>query len=251
MHLRLSAASEFYGNESTSIVARYSFFSRIDFSEETIIIVGSEGKRFTVRRCLLTKSSDFFQACSRGEWQEVSTKTTSLPEVDVESFSTYLQWLYTGAIVVSEDDITDETDMRSLQKKETERFRLRHLTPLLKLAVLADRLGDAQLSNSASDTLIQVVETIKVGPNLADIHLVYKQLPDNSTFRRLLVDMFNTKCNVKFLIENQAHLPAAFIFDLMVGLREERRIWKSGVGTRYSGDRCQYHQHNDKVPKCS
>ena len=212
--------------------------------------MGSAAKRFAIPKCVLTKSSEFFQACHRGDWQEVSTKTVKLPEVDVESFSIYLQWLYTGEIVVSEEGLDDDANMRLLPETERQRLGHQHHFPLLKLAVLADKLGDAQLSNNVTDAVIRVARILCIGLSPEHIRLIYEQLPENSTFRRLVVDFYKVKVRVSFLMENKAHFPADFIFDLMVDLKKDKAMSKSSA-EKYPGDHCKYHQHNDKVPQCS
>ena len=54
----------------------------------------TDSKTFTIQRRFL-KSSDFFEACLRGDWAENNNNAIELNETDPDIFKAYVVWLYT------------------------------------------------------------------------------------------------------------------------------------------------------------
>ncbi|KAK3717457.1 hypothetical protein LTR37_005847 [Vermiconidia calcicola] len=223
---------------------------KLDLYEEVMVLVGPSKTRATVPKCILTRSSDFLAACCKGEWKEAKTKTIKLPEIDPDSFSIYLQWLYKSELVTVEQGCHDEAGVRDLSGDEKFRIAGKELMALLKLAVLADKLGDLELSNATVDALKHAMDTLDCGPGVEEIPLVYEQLPENSPIRRMMVDNYTVIVTPKYLMDNKKLFPPDFFFDLMMNLvkNEPEGIPNSQP---YPCDKCKYHQHNDKAPKCS
>lgn len=67
-------------------------------AESFTVCVGKEPKEFVVIESIATRSSKFFQAAMPHDWKEAREKRVKLPEVTVEIFEGYLQWLYTGEL---------------------------------------------------------------------------------------------------------------------------------------------------------
>ncbi|KAK3703249.1 hypothetical protein LTR37_014589 [Vermiconidia calcicola] len=186
------------------------------------------------------------QACLRGEWKEVSTRSVKLPEIDSESFSTYLQWLYTNEVVVSDEDITDEHIVKARYGERLPVFQ-RHFAAFFKLAILADKLGNARLANAVVDRIILVARVVRLGPSACNIATVYSQLPESSPVRSLVVAYYATEVKAEFMTKHKEQFPYQFIFDLMVHSKK-REEEKTSNTPSYPGERCRYHQHNEKVP---
>lgn len=196
---------------------------------------------------VLTKSSDFFKACCDGHnWRESATKTIELLYDDADTISIYVQWLYTGELVVIETTIPADAHHRS--KSEREEIFDRHFLPLYKLMIFGDKVGDSSLSNVIVDEILRITEVINLLPGPIKIRQIYPELPAESPIRKLLRHLYRT-ADIDYIDRQRHFLPADFVFDLMVELirtRDQPR-WRC---PRFA-DRCKYHIHDDKIPKCT
>lgn len=79
---------------------------------------GWERKKFTAPRGFLIKSSEFLRKYCNGHWQEVSTRTVKLPEMDPNAFEIYHHWLLTGELT-----LINEYDPCKAKASSTEEMR--------------------------------------------------------------------------------------------------------------------------------
>ena len=214
---------------------------------------GNLQKKWTVPKTFLTKTSEFFQKCCNGEWKEASTRTVELPETDPDEFAIYLQWLYTGDLVANEDN--------RLQDLKTEDWEARIegartiFPALIALGILADMLMDPAFENAIVDEIIMAENAISHCPSSTSSKTLYDNVSGRSNIKRLIVDFYATKVDIRIVREQRATCHEDMIFDIMIRLHEDR---KQPADERLDKlrrpsweKRCKYHTHNDKVPKCT
>lgn len=203
-------------------------FARLDFSEEITVFVGEEKKRFTVHKCFLTKSSDFLEACCKGPWKESQANRVELPNMDRQYFSIYLQWLYTGHLVIRGNDGDDADDD--------------DFGHLIVLAAIAGFLCDSAFANTVSDALITAVEKFDVLPSASELHNVVEFIPASSIFYTLFVEYFATTSDAADFQD----YPPKFVLDVLAQTlaRRDSGDWEKPSWTR----RCRYHEHNERTP---
>ena len=168
----------------------------------------------------------------------------------MESFSVYLQWLYTGTIVISDEHLDDMNTGKDLSNKDRTQLAADYFGALFQLVILADRLGDLALSNATLDAILRTNQQLGYGPTVDNVRLAYEALPESSSLRRLVVDYYSYIVDPSFMTQNGKEFPGEFIFDVMLRLKKDAATGKR-LASKYPGTRCRYHQHNDKVPKCS
>lgn len=218
----------------------------MDLSEEMTVLVGEEEKRFTVPKSFLTKTSDFFYACCNGEWKESKTKTVKLPEQQPDAFATYLQWLYTGELVLEQsfDDLSRESP-------RDERRQVAHdcNAELISLAFLGDQLAEPGLINAVIDTMIVVFNKCGFLLRKRVVKSLYQDLPENSAVRRLVRDFYATNIQIEYMESHKADYAEELVFDVAIALMKERQSGQKLKTPSYAV-RCDYHEHNEKLPKC-
>ncbi|KAK4542312.1 hypothetical protein LTR36_006965 [Oleoguttula mirabilis] len=220
---------------------------KLDLFEEVVVVVGSQEHRFTVPKCFLTKTSDFFKTCLNGTWKEAKDKTVKLPKQEPGIFAVYLQWLYTGDLILCE--ATPE-DLKDKPHEDRQSAALEHYGLLVPLAILADSLADSMLSNVVVDAILRVKYNMHFAPGPDQVRRAYGNLPENSPLKRLLVDMYLYDVGVAFVERIKASLPNDFVFDLMIAAKNVAS--SSGKGSKsYCQEKCRYHVHTDNVPKCT
>lgn len=206
-------------------------------------------KRFTVPKTFLTKTSEYFQACCRGPWKEAESKTVTLQDAEPDAFATYLQWLYTGEVVVSDELDEAVTPLSSYEERRD--LATAAYLPLFELAVLADRLGDVTCGNAVADATIELLCQVAISPPCGAMQVVYRRLPQSAGLRRILVEWLATRANIQAVENKKATLLDCpeLTFDVMIQALKISKGEKIEPPTLHT--RCKYHEHTDKVPKCA
>ncbi|EMC94153.1 hypothetical protein BAUCODRAFT_112939 [Baudoinia panamericana UAMH 10762] len=214
---------------------------RMDLSKSILVLVGKEEKPFTVPRSFLTKSSEFFVTCLNGAWKEASSKEVKLPDIMPDIFEIYLQWLYTGELVYTDQDLNDMPGGDII-------LALAVYRALIRLAIAGDVLQDIPFRNAVVDATISVLPKIPILPSAGLINLAYENLPRAGGLIRLMVrDAAGSWIAQDTPCEEG---PAKFLADVIGELRTAMRngtILRDYVKLE---ERCTYHEHNDRVPKC-
>lgn len=219
---------------------------RLDLTESFKLIIGADKREVVVHKHMLIRTSDFFKACCSGHnWKENSTKIIELPEDDYETLSVYLDWLYTGEVVATDEDATDEGRGNPKWQSASGLHAV-----LVKLAILADRLLDLKFGNIIADEYTLSIRTCGWGPEPKQVALVYEKLPPSSPMRRLMVDWYRSHDErAAYMEKHRNEFIESFFFDMMVSFaRETKEDTKSRLEMK---NKCQYHTHHEKFPTCS
>lgn len=198
-------------------------------------------------KSFLVKSSEFLKKCCDGNWQETTTKTIKLEDIDSELFSAYLQWIYTGELVVCDEQ--DHLEAAAANAVNNEPIYSKYTHKLVEFAILSDRLLDSSFGNTIVDWFIKTTKEYNKVPAALRLQKLYQAIPGAPRFKRLLVDSY-IDLPMYELEEVRGRLPIDFVFDLMVRSTEDRRLGIKGKrGTWQS--RCEYHVHEEGASRCS
>ncbi|KAK3112819.1 hypothetical protein LTR53_010500 [Teratosphaeriaceae sp. CCFEE 6253] len=198
------------------------------------IIVGIERRVFLVHEQLLCSRSAFFQAALNKEWKEGQKRKVELPEEDCSDFSRYVHWLYSGKLAV----------------KQSTGEPLYHVR--VALYILGEKIIDSRFQDSVVNAIIATTrETVgpgnRVYPNMRNVRRIYKNTPEGSPARRLLVDMYAIKAHPLFFHgEKPQDDMCQFFFDLSCALMEKREVTDK-IREQFSelerGSPCSYLKH--------
>ena len=213
--------------------------------------MGKNEKCFTVPKCFLTKSSEFLQACCKGSWKEAQAKKIELPAVDEDLWTIYLQYLYTGDLVIdnvqeAENDEERQDGQSGQTNNKTEQMFADDIVRLIDLAALGDMFRDAAFRNVVSDAFIATIETYGFLPGPTSLHLLVKCLPNTSPLYRLNVDFFATTATPGDFERRGSAYPVQFVLDLLIEMIKQRD--DSPRDEPSSHERCRYHEHNQSTP---
>ena len=117
--------------------------------------------------------SSFFQTACNGRWTEAESGHVDLPDDNPAVFEILVYWLYTQKI----DDAICYIYSASI-------------TMLVRLYVLADKLGIPQLKNMSIDAFVETGETRRKFPSESVVAEVWKTTMPGSPLRQVCVDFW-------------------------------------------------------------
>ena len=192
---------------------------------------------FNVHLKVLCSSSDFLKAKVKPEWLK-NQNSVKLPDLLPETFSIYVNWLYTGALtgLLRPGDAEDRKDLLEFRRLATA-FVLGEA--LLDVA-FKDTIIDTLLFRVCSDTGRQV---FTAGAEIAKI--VYDGTPTESPARQLLIDIYRNHAYEPDMTHVGRDLPHEFLLDVAVALvgkgkpQPLKQLQEKGT--------CDYHSHGSNV----
>ncbi|KAH7138232.1 hypothetical protein B0J11DRAFT_421763 [Dendryphion nanum] len=174
-----------------------------DFCTTAEVLVGPEPPTsFILHTSLLTSQSPYFRAALNGPFLESTTKSIRLQDESVNIFELCVSWLYTGSI-------------HPLPFKDG---KPAYYT-LLHLYILADRLCFEGLRNRIVDVISDLADSTNSVLTPSDTRILYEQIGDHTTIRKLILDLFAFKKTDKLLDEHADRWHAGFLRDLCVRLK--------------------------------
>ncbi|PNS21414.1 hypothetical protein CAC42_1193 [Sphaceloma murrayae] len=174
----------------TRVILRTRFRKMHDMAT---VLVGPNQVRFVLHTDLLVATSPFFAAALQGHFTESSSQTVTLPEEKPDIFEWFVQWLYTGSLMVAgptncaPPELEPSIGARRGQEP-TKRFHVHEShqdgdlrnsqgSPkyflLIDLYGLSDRILTTSLSNHIIDTIARLSETTNSVPTPSDTWLLY------------------------------------------------------------------------------
>jgi hypothetical protein len=151
-------------------------------------------KDFTAHESFLTARSEFFRRAMNGKWAESDTRMVKLPDDEPETFTIYLNLVYTGQLVTmrkSKEELATMDIGPFMRETENE------YCDLFDLYVLAEKLQDVLAKNAAITAAIDVsiMESADASctvPSFAAVNSVYEGTPEGSPARRVVADLYST-----------------------------------------------------------
>ena len=156
------------------------------------LLVGPDEQELVAHEEYLTGHSAFFEAALKKEWAEGQTRTIKLPEEKPDIVAYYLKFIY------SKELPTDCTKNNSRNGKVYD--------VLAELYALGERLQDDEIRNVVIDEIVRfskLVARVTGGHYPLDraITTIYESTPEGSPARRLLVELFVTNGEGKWVRE--------------------------------------------------
>ena len=146
------------------------------------LLVGKKKNPFHVHMDMLCAVSPFFKSAfmGAGTFKETSERLMTLPKDRSKTIDRMVQWLYSKKVPYDRNPpVTDsEVDLRDEYQE------------LVMLYVTADKFGVVTLKNDIIDILydLHVDEEFELMDNI--IRYIYRETPDGSSLRRLIVDWY-------------------------------------------------------------
>jgi hypothetical protein len=215
---------------------------------------------------LFTDRSGFFRAARKPEWLKDNPKNpVDLEDEDAEVFGTYVNCVYFGSEALQHyqhyvDPTASESESES-DRDQREKELDAECEALIRVYLIADRLQDLITTNMAIDELVRFRTIMKHIPDKPHISLVYGQTAENSPLRRLMRDYWAYEI-VPSEMGQLKGFPKDFVRDIAVEAyrvmgkhqeNEEQTIeeaFSEKASDRIDEDKCYYHQHDDKHPRC-
>ena len=168
------------------------------------LIIGANANVLYVEELLLGRSSEFLRTALKKEWQEGNERQILLPEEDVTTFTTYVHWCYTGAILCKAEG------------EEVERIYVL----LAKLYVLGERPMDNKLQNRVIDAIAATTREFqpdgkRYHPAGEAINIIYEGTLESSPVRRMLADLWHQRGKATWLRGATVKPNATFLEDVL------------------------------------
>ena len=156
------------------------------------ILVGPEEAKFTAHKDVLCARSEFFKiACSKN-WREGQEKVVPLPEVEEETFQTYMDLVFNLPI------FDDETES----------------LPLVKFYVLGDFLDDVK----ARDKALRLLIAERFCPTPETVGFIWDHTTSSSLLRQAAYDGVAKKMDIIDFARKVKQYPAEFVQQFAVKL---------------------------------
>lgn len=172
-----------------------------------------------VHKQLLTSHSLFFRKALSGTWVEAKERKVKLPEDNQDTFSVYVNLLYTNQITVGPSSSKDS----GVTTKDAARDELEIL---VNLYVLAEKLRDVKTKNKALVAILASSKEVRsdkhtYAPGQSIITKIYAGTGPGSALRRLVVDLW-TADGVASYLQPGAAYPTEFLHEVIVSLMDRR-----------------------------
>lgn len=130
-------------------------YHRCDYSKSFEVVVGTEGKKFSVYYYKAANQSDYFKAARSSQWNKDPQVPIDLSYTDPSTFQDYLKLVYTGEFDEPDTEIPHSTKDCSPAERDVIRIASEsYFQKLASLYVLADKLQDSTSANSVMDHLL-------------------------------------------------------------------------------------------------
>ena len=171
-----------------------------------MVKVGKDEVTLPIHRELLRSASRFFrEILPKNETAEDSSSPQEriLKDEDPRVIRRFCDWLYTGEIISGRETNKD------LPWSE-----------IIAVYSFGHRKGSPRLQNHCVDTVIRKRQEEGLFPSQADVNTLWKASGPFFRFRRLLLDMFATECNLRSAIAHNGSYHAKFLQGLVQTLFE-------------------------------
>jgi hypothetical protein len=153
---------------------------------------------------VICAKSGFFRAACSTRWLEGREKVVRLPEVMAKVFQVYVDWAYTGNLILG------AAATFSPGKRPTCRG-------LVDLYLLGDVLDDVKLRNKAMQ-LLNAHVAAHLSPGFATICHVWENTPPSSILRKWMVEVTIMKLKSESFAENAGNYPADYVVQVATTL---------------------------------
>lgn len=193
------------------------------YDEIVTVQAGLTKKEFYLHRGLVCHHSTYFQGALRGDWKESKEGIITLDNEDEMTFQKFVDWLYTHRL--------PHVDLKN------------RMTWLIRLWLLGDRKGVADLQNQAMDLLMQAECTDDPSP--ATMKECYDAITTGSVLRKALVNYFLAHMDISYMFSDDyeteyGEWPRDFCREFSIAA--DAKVPQGSRRYRML-DRCEYHVH--------
>jgi hypothetical protein len=187
-----------------------------------------------VHEDIITARSLFFKKALSGNWKEAEDRMVKLPEDDPMTFRRYVHLLYTNALTVQLEQVSDP-------------YGYVHLG---RLYVLAEKIQDIKTKNAVIEAVLLATRQKRIDgrcyyPGIGIISLIYAGTGPRSPMRKLLVDLYTDQGLSEWLMRACHEWPSDFTRELAIQLLDQRaRLTDVPTST---GNASSYMEVNDVV----
>jgi hypothetical protein len=231
-------------------------YSRYDLTSTFDVKV--KAKIFTLHTTVFTERSEFLRAARKPEWLDNNpNKPVDLEDEDAEVFSTYVNCVYFGSEILQHY----ADDMASLSKSdliERDEEVDAAFSALIRVYQIADKLRDLITANMVIDEIMKFEDALERIPGDETVALVYRYTPEQNPLRLLMRDYWFHDMQASSA-GRMDDLPHDFFKDVSLEYfrikarnmeRTVREAFVKRAGSNVINDKCHYHQHDDKHPRC-
>lgn len=164
------------------------------------------------------------------------------------------------AFEVSETEYAARLEVEVRRMTGLDMREIRHQESLVMLYLLADKLQDPTTANVVIDEISRFGEEIHTNLGVVAVNLAYKGTTHGNPLRRYIRDCFVLDYEPSFYMDiHTRDYPGEFYRDVTVqylrlkdvnGSKTVDEVYRGRVSEIYELDKCRYHQHNDKHPRC-
>lgn len=206
------------------------------------VAADDEAKVCNVHKDLLSHYSTYFRRAFNSKFVEATTLEFTFDDVSPQTFDAFVSWLYFGRLYEPKVDFSMDPNSHKLDARTTV-----DLTPkaLIKIWLLGDRLGVAEMQNSAIDELHLYIGQTWWNISSKLVPLIYRNTLRGSKLRAFLILDFYTTNNVDKLVSRTDLHETEFLIELAQHLHETRDAGFPKNARRYwkEIDLCEYHIH--------
>jgi hypothetical protein len=223
---------------------------RYDLNPTFDVVVGSE--TFSLHTNIFTERSEFFRAARKPEWLGRNPKKpVDLEDEDPEVFNGYMNCVYVG-----KGSLKHYVDaVQSCSEVDRNNNVNAGFNELIQVYLLADKLQDLSTANMIIEEIKQFSDNVDRVPSDGCYTYVYSNTTPHNPLRKLMRDFWMHEMNPAHH-RSADDLPRALMEDILLEfMRIKDQDWNAIVHNAFTRvhtkiDRCYYHQHNDKHPRC-
>lgn len=202
------------------------------------MLVGKEEKEYILHKSFATKSSEFFKSATSKDWKESKEKRIKLPDVDTAAFEQYAEWLYTSKIPYNFAE-----DLKAADKQK-QRVHSKY-KQLMALYVLAYFFLDTAFRNAIVDDVLNTCKQTYY-PSQCLMEGLWENTPPRCHMKSILAKFFAKYHPVDELDDVRPPQDSdTTLLEALIRLRDS----KGKLAVPSYERRCEYHEHNEEVPK--
>lgn len=187
--------------------------------KQVTIIVGKELKCYTLNAGLLCDKIPFFNAAFRGNFQEATSRTITLPEDDLEAFEKLSDWVHGGRIKCEHLCVEqNEQDWQDSNPAVHERFGKEHEILWWKLYIVAGRWNMAKVQVEKITRFKQRVDEVAA---LDDDHII-----SADTIRFVYENTFPGSTLHDVVMQEVIELYFSYMYTFMANAKMARKLLK-------------------------
>ncbi|KAF2163329.1 hypothetical protein M409DRAFT_26366 [Zasmidium cellare ATCC 36951] len=202
---------------------KYPSKKMFDTIVDIIVGEGANAKTFKLHKGILSFYSAYFDKALNGDFEEARKGAIKLPTEEVDTFSTFVLWLYRGTV--------------EIDTSKTETF-----TDLAKLWIFADRREIPLLMNVCIDTFRNEIIRVWMVPTTS-LDIIYENTAPSSGLRRFAIHAIGSMYVLKK--EQGMEWPKEALCDLLHFKWDWDKSMNLNKEAYAKVDVCQFHHHEE------